>query len=251
MSKPQPKFTWLGHATLRVDLANGETMVIDPWLTGNPSCPPSHRSFDRLDLILVTHAHSDHMADALALARQHDALLISNYDLCSYLEAQGAPKVSGMNLGGTQEACGMRISMVRADHSSGFLHDGLPVYGGLAAGFVVAGEGWSFYFAGDTALYSDMALIAELYRPQLAFLPIGDHFTMDPRQAALACRYLGVARVVPIHWGTFPVLRGRPAELERELRGLGLATEVVTLVPGFAWEPVVPLAPEAESTQSP
>ena len=187
MPQPQPKFTWLGHATLRVDLASGETIVIDPWLDGNPSCPPSHRRFDRLDLILVT------------LAREHEALLISNYDLTSYLAAQGAPRVSGMNLGGTQEACGLRIRMVRADHSSGFMRDGLPVYGGLAAGYVVEGGGWAFYFAGDTALFSDMALIAELYRPPLAFLPIGDHFTMDPRQASLACRHLGVERVVPIH----------------------------------------------------
>ena len=235
MTQAAPRFTWLGHATLRVDLASGETMVIDPWLEGNPSCPPSCRRFDRLDLILVTHAHSDHMADALALAREHDAMVISNYDLCCYLEAQGAPRTSGMNLGGTQEACGVAISMVRADHSSGFLHQGLPVYGGLAAGFVVQGSGWSFYFAGDTALFSDMALIAELYRPQLAFLPIGGHFTMDPRQAALACSFLGVRQVVPIHWGTFPVLRGRPAGLESELRASGLATEVVTLAPGLAW----------------
>lgn len=236
MSQPQPKFTWLGHATLRVDLPTGETMVIDPWLAGNPACPPAAGKFARLDLILVTHAHSDHMGDALALAREHGAPVISNYDLCTYLEAQGAPRTSGMNLGGTQEACGVSISMVRADHSSGFFHDGLPVYGGLAAGFVVRGEGWSFYFAGDTALFSDMGLIAELYHPQLAFLPIGDHFTMDPRQAALACRYLGARQVVPIHWGTFPMLRGRPADLERELRAAGLATEVVQLVPGVVWE---------------
>lgn len=237
MPRQTPRFTWLGHATLRVDLPNGGTMVIDPWLAGNPACPATHRHFDRLDLILVTHAHSDHMADAVALASEHGALVISNYDLCSYLSAQGVVRTSGMNLGGTQEAAGVQISMVRADHSSGFLHDGLPVYGGLAAGFVVRGEGWCFYHAGDTALFSDMALIAELYEPELAFLPIGDHFTMDPRQAALACRYLGLRQVVPIHWGTFPLLRGRPAELERHLRALGLATEVVTLEPGVPWVP--------------
>lgn len=232
-----PEFTWLGHATLRVELPTGEVLMIDPWLAGNPSCPAAHRAIERVDLVLVTHAHSDHMADAVALAREHGALVISNYDLCGYLALQGAERTSGMNLGGTQEACGVRVSMVRADHTSGFLHDGLPVYGGLAAGFVVRGEGWGFYFAGDTALFSDMALIAELYRPELAFLPIGDHFTMDPRQAALACRYLGVRSVVPIHWGTFPILRGRPADLEREIRELGLATEVVTLEPGQAWTP--------------
>ena len=169
MSQPHPKFTWLGHATLRVYLPTGETLVIDPWLAGNPACPPAAGKFARLDLILVTHAHSDHMGDALALAREHGAPVISNYDLCTYLEAQGAPRTSGMNLGGTQEVCGVSISMVRADHSSGFFHDGLPVYGGLAAGFVVRGDGWSFYFAGDTALFSDMGLIAELYHPQLAF----------------------------------------------------------------------------------
>lgn len=235
MTPASTTFTWLGHATLRLDLPTGETVVIDPWLEGNPSCPPSHRRFERLDLILVTHAHSDHMADALALAREHDALLVSNYDLTSYLASRGAPRVSGMNLGGTQEACGLRIHMVRADHSSGFVENGLPVYGGLAAGYVVEVAGRSFYFAGDTALFSDMALLAELYRPELAFLPIGDHFTMDPRQAALACRYLGLRQVVPIHWGTFPVLRGRPAELEHELAAVGQATEVVTLVPGFPW----------------
>lgn len=237
MTQQPVRFTWLGHATVRVDLPHGEVMLIDPWLTGNPSCPPAARRFERLDLVLVTHAHADHMTDAAALAQQHGALVISNFDLCQYLETQGAKRTSGMNLGGTQEALGLRISMVRADHSSGFFHAGLPVYGGLAAGFVVRGEGVSFYHAGDTALFSDMRLIGELYRPQIAFLPIGDHFTMDPEQAAWACELLGVRRVVPIHWGTFPLLQGTPEALGRQLAARGLDTEVVALEPGESWSP--------------
>ncbi len=235
MTQAPVRFTWLGHATVRVDLPGGQVMVIDPWMTGNPSAPPGAGRFERLDLVLVTHAHSDHMADAARLAREHGALVISNFDLCQYLETQGASRTAGMNWGGTQEALSLRISMVRADHSSGFFHQGLPVYGGLAAGFVVRGEGVSFYHAGDTALFSDMALIGELYRPELAFLPIGDHFTMDPEQGARACELLGVRRVVPIHWGTFPILSGTPAALREALASRGVSTEVVELTPGEPW----------------
>ncbi|GMU66672.1 MAG: UPF0173 metal-dependent hydrolase [Acidobacteriota bacterium] len=234
----RPTFTWLGHAALRCDLPGGEVVLIDPFLEGNPSCPPEARRFERVDLILVTHAHGDHMADVVPLARKHDSLVIAAYDLCEWLATQGVDRVSGMNLGGTQEALGLRITQVRADHSSGFLHEGRSVYGGLASGYVVRdAAGFGFYHAGDTALYTDMSLIGELYRPDLAFLPIGDHFTMDPVQAARACRYLAVARVVPIHWGTFPLLTGTPAALEAELAKLGQATEVVALEPGRPWTP--------------
>jgi L-ascorbate metabolism protein UlaG (beta-lactamase superfamily) len=237
-SPHRPRFTWLGHATVRCDLPGGEVVVIDPWLEGNPSAPKGY-GFERLDLILVTHAHSDHMADVVPLARKHGSLVIAGFDLCRWLEHEGVERTSGMNLGGTQEALGLRVTQVRADHTSGFADDdGRPVYGGVASGFVVRlPDGFTFYHAGDTALFSDMSLIGDIWRPALAFLPIGDHFTMDPDQAATACRFLNVQRVVPIHWGTFPLLRGTPADLARALMDIGSSTVVVALRPGESWTP--------------
>lgn len=230
----RPKFTWLGHATVRLDLPSGELVLIDPWVSGNPSCPEACKHLPRLDAVLVTHAHSDHLGDAVELCRRHHPkAVVGTFELCSWLRGRGVENTSGMNLGGTQTVLGMTVSMVRADHSSGLLDDGRMLDGGIAAGYVVRMRGgFTFYHAGDTALFSDMQLIAELFRPQLAFLPIGDHFTMGPHAAARACRYLGVAQVVPIHWGTFPVLTGRPDCLRREIKELELGCEVVELEPG-------------------
>ena len=234
----RPSFTWLGHATVRCDLASGEVVVIDPFLEQNPKTPAAAKHFDRLDLILVTHAHGDHMADAVALAKRHGALVIATFDLCQWLALQGVERTSGMNLGGTQEALGLRITQVRADHTSGFVEAGRLTYGGVSTGFVVRTPGgFCFYHSGDTALFSDMRLIGELYRPELAFLPIGDFYTMDPAQAARACALLEVPRVVPIHWGTFPALTGRPGALAAAIARLGGTTEVVTLEPGARWTP--------------
>jgi L-ascorbate metabolism protein UlaG (beta-lactamase superfamily) len=141
-----------------------------------------------------------------------------------------------MNLGGSQEVLGHKVSMVRADHSCGISDGDRILYGGTAAGYVVRLEGgYTFYHAGDTALFSDMQLIAELYRPELAFLPIGDLFTMGPDQAARACRYLGVRRVIPIHWGTFPLLTGTPESLGSHLESLGIACEMRPLQPGESY----------------
>lgn len=234
MTHPRPTFTWLGHATVRCDLPGGEVVLIDPWVGQNPSCPKENRDFDRIDAMLITHAHSDHMGDAVELAKKHEPRrVVANYEICSWLESKGIRNCSGMNLGGCQDVLGLQVSMVRADHSSGISDGDRTLYGGTASGYVVRlPGGYTFYHAGDTALFSDMQLIGEMYRPELAFLPIGDHFTMGPDHAARACRMLGVRHVIPIHWGTFPLLTGTPEKLEKELGDHGTNCKVVDLKPG-------------------
>jgi L-ascorbate metabolism protein UlaG (beta-lactamase superfamily) len=234
---PRPSFTYLGHATVRCDLPGGEVVLIDPWVQGNPACPEKLKSFERLDAILITHAHSDHMGDAVEIAKRYQPKkVVANYEICSWLSSKGVQGCSGMNLGGCQDVLGLNVTMVRADHSSGLSDGDELVYGGLASGYIVKlPGGFTFYHAGDTALFSDMQLFGDMYRPELAFLPIGDFFTMDPQQAARACRYLGVRKVIPIHWGTFPVLTGTPQKLAKALDDLGISTEVISLKPGESY----------------
>jgi len=234
MHSNRPIFTYLGHSTVRCDLPSGEVVLIDPWVEANPSCPKALQDFDRLDAMLITHGHSDHMADAVELGKKHQPkAVVATYEICHWLASKGVPGCSGMNVGGSQDVLGMRVTQVQAIHTSSIEDQGRLIYGGVATGFVIRlPGGYTFYHAGDTSLFSDMQLIADLYRPQLAFLPIGDHFTMDPHQAALACKFLQVQKVVPIHWGTFPMLTGRPEQLQQELSTLGVNCQVVTLRPG-------------------
>ncbi|HEV2845733.1 MAG TPA: metal-dependent hydrolase [Thermoanaerobaculia bacterium] len=234
---PRPKFTFLGHATVRCDLPGGEVVLIDPWVQNNPACPDSLKQFDRLDAVLITHAHFDHMGDAVELCKRHKPRkVVANFEICSWLGSKGVENCSGMNLGGSQEVLDLQVTMVRADHSCGISDGDQILYGGVASGFIVRlPGGFTFYHSGDTALFSDMQLLGEMYRPELAFLPIGDLFTMDPRQAARACRFLGVRKVIPIHWGTFPPLTGTPAKLEQALDDQGITCDVVTLKPGESY----------------
>jgi L-ascorbate metabolism protein UlaG (beta-lactamase superfamily) len=234
---PRPTFTYLGHATVRCDLPDKEVVLIDPWVTTNPACPEDAKELPRLDAVLVTHAHGDHLGDAVEICRRHrPRVVVASHEVCGWLSGKGVENCSGMNLGGTQKVLDLQVTMVRADHSSGLLDGGVFLDGGVAAGYVVRlPGGFTFYHAGDTALFSDMQIIAEIYRPELAFLPIGDHYTMDPHQAARACRYLNVRRVIPIHWGTFPALTGTPERLQQEIETLGVNCDVVTLRPGERW----------------
>lgn len=211
--------TWCGHAAFRVTTSSGKVLFIDPFLSGNPACPAHLRRPERCDAILVTHGHGDHVGDTVDIARRTGAQVVAIVEVADWLSRKGVGQVIGMNKGGTVQVAGVDVTMVHAYHSSSIRDGSQTLYGGEAAGYVVTMDGFTFYHAGDTNVFGDMRLIADLYAPKLALLPIGDHYTMSPREAALAVGLLRVQHVVPMHHGTFPVLRGTPDSLERLLAG--------------------------------
>jgi len=224
-------FTWLGHSTFLFRSPGGKRILIDPWVAGNPACPEPSKRIGDLDLILISHGHGDHTGDAVSIARATGAHVIANYEICLWLEAKGIKNTAPMGHGGTQTVGGISITMVNAVHGSSVVEDGRVIYLGHPAGYVIRFEdGLTVYFAGDTDLFGDMRLIGELYRPAIAFLPIGDRFTMGPAAAARAAELLGVRQVVPMHYGTFPVLTGTPAALRALVEPRGV--QVLELRPG-------------------
>jgi len=244
------EITWLGHGTFQFRLDSGEVVLMDPWVEGNPAYPKNH-SFPRLDAILITHGHFDHIHDAVPLAAKFEPQVVAIYETTTWLEGKGVKNVSPMNKGGSQKAGPLTVTMTHAVHSCGILDDGKIVYGGEACGYVIEFPGKRrLYFAGDTNVFSDMALIERLYKPELAFLPIGDLYTMGPREAALACRLLKPAKVVPMHFGTFPPLAGRPEQLAALIADQP-ATQVWPLEPGkpVKWEGSPGMAAAAASEQ--
>jgi L-ascorbate metabolism protein UlaG (beta-lactamase superfamily) len=224
------QITWLGHATFQFRFESGEVLVLDPFIEGNSLFPKDHQ-FQRVDAIAVSHAHSDHTNDLLPLAKKFNSKVVCIFELANWLEQKGIKNTVGINKGGTADLGFARLTMTHALHSSSIKDGNSLIYGGEAAGFVIHSKhGKNAYFAGDTAVFSDMSLIAQLYAPEIAMLPIGDHFTMGPAEAALAARMLKAPRVIPMHYGTFPVLTGRPEQLQEKLLGTGIS--VWTLKPG-------------------
>jgi len=226
------RLTWLGHSTWLLDTPGGARVLFDPWTDSSPVCPAAYKGdgLGPLDLILVTHGHADHTGDLVSVARRTGAQVVCIFELGAWLQSQGVGNVTAMNKGGTIEVHGLAVTMTHAVHSSSVVVDDRPLYLGEPAGFVLRLEdGYRIYQAGDTALFGDMALIGELYRPDLALLPVGDYYTMGPREAAKAVELLGVSRVVCQHFGTFAVLTGTPEAL-RELVAPGV--EVIAVEPG-------------------
>jgi L-ascorbate metabolism protein UlaG (beta-lactamase superfamily) len=218
--------TWLGHATFRLDTPGGRRIYVDPFLNGNPKCPADEQSPERVDVIAITHGHGDHVGDAIELAKEFSCTIVAPVELAAWLGSQGVENTRDPNKGGTVEVDGVKFTMTHAFHSSSN-NDG--AYMGEPCGIVVTLENDTrVYFAGDTCVFGDMQLIGRLYPPDVAVLPIGGHYTMDPKEAAVALELLGTKRCVPCHYGTFPVLTGTPDELAK----LAPDVDVVRIEPG-------------------
>jgi L-ascorbate metabolism protein UlaG (beta-lactamase superfamily) len=203
--------TWLGHATFRIDAEDGRRIYVDPWLNGNPKCPENEIDPERADVIAITHAHGDHLGDTVEIAKKHGSTVVAAVELADWLQIKHELKnVRDPNKGGTVDVDGVTFTLTHAQHSSS---NNQLEYMGEPCGIVVGVDGKRVYFAGDTNAFGDMQLIARLYDPEIAVLPIGGHYTMDPKEAALALELLGVKRCVPCHFGTFPLLKGTPDEL--------------------------------------
>jgi L-ascorbate metabolism protein UlaG (beta-lactamase superfamily) len=206
--------TWLGHSTFRLDTSGGKRVYVDPFLNGNPRCPENEVTPERVDIIAITHAHGDHLGDTVDLAKKHDATVVAPVELADWLAMKQdlQNNVRDPNKGGTVDVDGVKFTLTHAMHSSS--NDNLEYMGEPCGIIVTTEDGKKVYFAGDTCVFGDMQLIKRLYSPDVAVLPIGGHYTMDPKEAALAVELLGAKRVVPCHYGTFPVLKGTPAELK-------------------------------------
>lgn len=224
------RVTFYGHAAFKLSGA-GVTVLIDPWLS-NPLLDTPVSQVGKVDYILVTHGHADHVGNTVEIAQATGAQVVVIHELSMLLAKQGVAQVVGMNKGGTFKTDGLEITMTQAVHSSTTEDEGRMVPAGDPGGFVIKfPNGFVAYHAGDTAVFKDMELIRELYHPELVMLPIGSHYVMNPKEAALACRMLQPHFVIPMHYGTFPVLTGTPEELKEYLKDLP-DIHVLPLKPG-------------------
>lgn len=216
------QITWLGHATFELRFDSGEVLIMDPWMEGNPASPKDYK-IERVDAIAISHAHFDHVGEVIPLAKKFEPKVVAIFETAAWLEKKGVKNTIGMNKGGTVDLGFVKLTMTHALHSCAIKDGDQLLYGGEAAGYILTlKNGARAYFAGDTAVFAEMDLIRQIYEPSLAFLPIGDHFTMGPNEAAFAARMLRVKRVIPMHYGTFPVLTGRPEQLAQKLVNDGI-----------------------------
>jgi L-ascorbate metabolism protein UlaG (beta-lactamase superfamily) len=235
MSASNPtRITWLGHATVLVQTPAGANILIDPFIAHNPKYPKDFDLPSRIHTILLTHGHGDHISDVVPVAKRHGSTVVAIHELAAYVAGKGVEKTIGMNLGGSVQLEDIMASMVDAKHSAGAEDEQGSHYVGVAAGFVLTiADGPVVYHAGDTTVFRDMELIRELYQPKVAMLPIGGHYTMGPKEAALAVRFLGPEVVLPLHFGTFPPLKGTPEQLTALVDP---SVRVVAWKPGDAYE---------------
>ena len=226
------KITYLGHSAFKLISPQGVILLIDPYLSNNPKTLPDQKEIDKADLILVTHGHGDHLEDAVVIAQKTNASAVVMAELATYLSNKGVKNVVRMNKGGSYNTKGIRITMVNAQHSSSVTEGNQVIYAGEPVGFIIRFEnGFTVYHAGDTSVMADMKIFSELYSPNLAFLPVGSHFTMDPREAAYASRLLRPQYVIPMHYGTFPVLTGTPEAFVQEMKDQP-EVKVIVMAPG-------------------
>ena len=224
--------TWLGHSAFELVTKSGKIVLFDPFLENNPKCPADRKHPAKADILAVSHAHGDHASEVPAIVAATGAAVVCGYETYVHLESKGVTTCKPMGKGGTQVVGGIGFTMTHAVHSSSFDEPGRP-HGGGEAGFVVTLEdGTKLYYAGDTGPMMDMQVIRELYEPEIAFLPIGDLYTMGPREAAWAAEKIGAKYVIPMHWGTFDALTGTPQKLRDELAKRGYAATVVDMTPG-------------------
>lgn len=230
MTASKTRITWLGHATVLVQTAAGTNILIDPFIAQNPKYPKAFSLPSRIQYILLTHGHGDHISDAVPVAKKHGSTVVAVYELAAYVGGKGAANTIGMNLGGTVELDDVAATMVEAKHSAAAQDESGVHEVGIATGFVLTIAGGPvLYHAGDTAVFGDMQLIRELYKPTVAMLPIGGHYTMGPKEAALAVKFLAPQVVLPLHFGTFPPLKGTPEQLAALV---GSDVQVVAWSPG-------------------